>query len=188
VALQFGAVSNSLESSPDTAKAHLARARRQIEEYIRDARHSIWNLRSPMLETRDLAVALRESGERVSAGRLVKIDVSVRGTPVTTPPEVEHQLLRIGQEAILNAVRHSGAKSVQVALEYHDHEISLRVSDDGCGFDPAAASQDGHYGLTTMRERAAQAGGRCEVSSMPGKGTVVDARVPVVAAKGHATA
>ncbi len=181
VALQFGAVSNSLDASPETAKAHLARARRQIEQYIRDARQSIWNLRSPMLDTRDLAGALRESGERVSAGRPIQVDVAVRGTPVRAAAEIEHQLLRIGQEAILNAVRHSGARSVQVTLDYGDRDLTLRVSDDGCGFDTAgpAATQDGHYGLTTMRERAAQAGGLCTISSIAGRGTIVEARVPM---------
>lgn len=189
VALQFGAVSNSLESSPETARARLARARRQIEEYIRDARQSIWNLRSPMLETRDLIAALRESADRMSTGRPVQVDVNVRGTPLRVTPEVEHQLLRIGQEAILNAVRHSGARAVQVSLDYGDHDITLRVSDDGCGFDASghAGAQDGHYGLTTMRERALQVGGECAISSIPGRGTIVEAHVPVTpAAKGQA--
>jgi signal transduction histidine kinase len=190
VALQFGAVSNSLDASPETAKAHLARARRQIEEYIRDARQSIWSLRSPMLETRDLVSALRESADRVATGRTIQIDVSVRGTPLRTAPEVEHQLLRIGQEAILNAVRHASAQAIHVTLDYGADDIALRVADDGHGFDVEkhASSQDGHYGLTTMYERAAQVGGRCTISSIPGKGTIVEARVPVSSARAQATA
>lgn len=190
VALQFGAVSNSLDSAPETAKSHLARARRQIEEYIRDARQSIWNLRTPMLETRDLPAALRESVERMTGGRPLQVKISVEGTPIKPSPEVEHQLLRIGQEAVLNAVRHSGASAVQMVLDYGEHQITLRVSDNGRGFDPTGdvSQQDGHYGLTTMRERATQVGGRCLISSMPGHGTIVEAVVPVTAAgrtQGH---
>ena len=206
VALQFGAVSNSLDSSPATAREHLGRARRQIEQYIREARRSIWNLRSAVLEERDLVAALRESGERAVEGAPVGFRVDVTGSPRRLPSAVEHELLRIGQEAVLNAVRHARAATIDVQLRYADEEIALRVRDDGIGFDPArspagAGSPDdrrpfaiagatgrdhpgahtpgAHYGLTTMRERAERVGGRLRVDSAPGAGTTVEAIVPL---------
>lgn len=93
---------------------------------------------------------------------------------------IEHQLLRIGQEAVLNAVRHSGGSSVTMRLHYDEDLVTLSIADNGRGFDsgvPAQGTGD-HYGLVTMRERAQQAGGRLNISSTPGAGTTVTASVP----------
>ena len=99
--------------------------------------------------------------------------------------DVEHQLLRIGQEAVLNAVRHSNAQTVELDVNYKEREVILRVSDDGCGFDgqPIAEGTSDHYGITTMRERAEQVGGRVTISSAPGRGTTVEAIVPMTLAE-----
>src|SRR5438876_9414813 len=72
VALQFDAISNSLDQSASTARHQLVRIRRQVEAYIREARQSIWDLRSPVLETHDLAAALRDFGKRATAGTPVR--------------------------------------------------------------------------------------------------------------------
>jgi signal transduction histidine kinase/streptogramin lyase len=182
VALQVDAVSRSLDApahDPKDARAHLARVRRQVEEYIREARESIWNLRTPMLNTRDLATALRESGERNTEGTPVAFEFVEQGERRPCSPEVEHQLLRIGQEAMLNAVRHAGAGKVMVELRYEPSAVKLRISDNGCGFDPAVANNGSyHYGITTMRERAEEAGGRFRLESAPRAGTVVEATMP----------
>jgi signal transduction histidine kinase len=179
VALQVDAVSRSLDGPKDEAKAQLSRVRRQVEEYIREARESIWNLRTPLLHTRDLATALRENGERAVEGSGLQFEFVERGAPQPCAPEAEHQLVRIGQEAVLNAVRHAAAGRVVLELEHRPGELALRVSDDGRGFDMAAAGNGSHhYGLTTMRERAEEAGGRLTVHTAPGAGTVVEAVVP----------
>jgi signal transduction histidine kinase len=184
VALQVDAVSHSLDRSKDEARAQLGRVRRQVEEYIREARESIWNLRTPMLNTRDLATALRESGERSTAGSPVAFAFAEEGTPRPCDPDVQHQLVRIGQEAVLNAVRHASANLVKVELQYGADALRLRVSDNGHGFDLAAATNGSqHYGLTTMRERAEEAGGQFCVHTAPGTGTVVEATMPYSSTK-----
>ena len=156
------------------------RIRRQVEDYIRQARHSIWDLRSPFLESNgDLAQALREAGVRAIAGAPVQLDVTVIGTPRPSSPNVEEQLLFIGQEALSNAVRHGRAHRVVVELGYLDQEMQLRVHDDGCGFAAnTVTGTTGHYGLLTMRERAEQVYGRLTVTSLPGAGTEVKVILP----------
>src|SRR6185436_14346055 len=91
----------------------------------------------------------------------------------------EEQLLRIGQEAILNAALHADPTHIHISLHYSDEALRLSVSDDGCGFDVAHAfgNADGHYGLITMKERAEAAGGRLDISSTPSTGTRVKVTV-----------
>ena len=136
LALQVDDLSHTMETSPQAARERTLQIRRQVEDSIREARHSIWDLRSPMLVSRDLPRALREAGERVIAGRPVELDVKVSGAARPSAPLVDEQLLLIGQEALSNAVRHGHATTVTVELDYRDDETRLRVRDDGCGFDP----------------------------------------------------
>lgn len=180
VALEFDAVSKSLESSPAAARERVIKIREQVEEYIREARRSIWSLRSPALETGDLIEALRDSAARATAGHDVAFSFEQSGDLRRLSSNVEHQLLRIGQEALLNAVRHAGATKIVMHLHFEPDSVSLAVADNGRGFD-AARSPEGttdHYGLTTMRERAQQAGGHLTIESERGKGTTVRAVVP----------
>jgi signal transduction histidine kinase len=180
VALQFDALAGELPASARRTREQLVRMRRQVEEHIREARHSIWNLRSPTLRRRDLAGALRSFAEQAAAPAGITVDVDVDGAPLKRVPHVEEQLLRIGQEAITNAVRHSGAQLIRVRLEYQPDEVTLSVTDDGRGFDYAGlhSEPDGHYGLVTMRERAAEIGGTLQISSATPTGTVIRAIVP----------
>ena len=106
IALQFDDLSHSLEVSSPAVRDHIIRIRKNVERYIKDARHSIWELRSPTLDTRDLAGAIRDAGERAVEGRTIRFDLNVNGVPRLFPRETEEQLLHIGQEAIQNAVRH----------------------------------------------------------------------------------
>jgi signal transduction histidine kinase/ligand-binding sensor domain-containing protein len=181
LALQLDDLSHAQEATPASSRERVRRMRRRVEEYIREARQSIWDLRAPALERQTLPIALREVGARLVADRPVSLDVSVKGAPQSCPPAVEQQLLLICQEALANAVRHGAPRRIDVELEYGSTQVSVRVSDDGRGFDPARAEQaTGHYGVLSMRERAAQVRGRLTIASKPGNGTRVEAVVPVV--------
>lgn len=180
VAFQCDAIAGDLENlSPDKA-ARFTQLRRQVQDYIREARQSIWDLRSQRLEGTDLPTALRRLCEQVIADRPVKLEFEVRGIARECPDRVEQQLMLIGQEALLNAVRHGQALVVRVLLDYSRTNIRLRVSDDGCGFDVASVNYEvaGHYGLSTMRERAQDLGGGLTIDSGVGRGTAVEAVVP----------
>ena len=180
LALQVDDLSHTFDGTePALARSRVLKIRKQVEEYIREARQSIWDLRSPRLVGSDLPRALKEAGERAIDGKPVQFDFVVKGTPHRCPPVVEEQLLHIGQEAMNNAVQHGGATRVGVEIAYDDEHTRLQVSDDGCGFDPRqTADFDGHYGLISMRERAEQVKGRIVIESTPGHGTRVEAVVP----------
>jgi len=89
---------------------------------------------------------------------------------------VQAAAYRVGQEALHNALRHSGAKEISVTLSRTARRVILEISDDGTGFDPELAS--GGLGLASMRERAAAVGGTLRITSAPGAGTRVRLAVP----------
>jgi signal transduction histidine kinase/ligand-binding sensor domain-containing protein len=181
IALQCDAIAGDVGTSHTTAKSQLLRMRRQVEDYIREARQSIWDLRSPTLQRLDLAEALRAAGERATADSPIQFEFTVSGAPHRCSPKVEEQLLRIGQEAVLNATRHAQASRVRMALRYEDGSVALQVSDDGRGFDPETIvdAANGHYGLTTMKERADALGAMLRIDSTRGAGTEIETVVPV---------
>jgi signal transduction histidine kinase/ligand-binding sensor domain-containing protein len=160
------------------------RLRLQLEAYIRDARQSILDLRSPVLEHRTFEEALNELAARLTADSGLRFSVKVRGKPRECPARVENELLRIAHEAIVNAVRHSGGTSIQVELRFDDDAIVLRVTDDGRGFDLERASvlEPRKFGLLSMRERAKSFGGELSVVTGITRGTDVEAVFPMRAA------
>jgi signal transduction histidine kinase/ligand-binding sensor domain-containing protein len=179
LALQVDDLSHVPDLSSPFGKHRILNIRRQVEEYIRQARRSILDLRTPSLASRDLPQALREAAERAIGDKQVTLDISVNGAPQSYAPSVEEQLLLIGQEAVSNAVQHGQARRVAVEIDYAHDETRLRVIDDGCGFDlESAAAANGHYGLLSMRERAEQVKGKFTIASAPGSGTKVETVVP----------
>lgn len=148
---------------------------------LAEARRSLQALRPPALDGKNLAQALADTARNLAAGTGAEIAVRAE-LARDPPPEAEAELLRIAKEAIGNALRHGGARRVEVELRGGGGEVVLRVKDDGAGFDPAAAVAG--YGLVGMRERAAALGGTLAVTSGPGGGTTIEARIP---AKGGET-
>jgi len=161
----------------------LASARRQLElaaqtarENLADARALIGALSPASLVSESLPGALRRVTERAAAEAGISASFDVSGTPRPLTAASDVVLLRVGQEALANVRKHAAAGSVQVLLRYQPAAVSLAVTDDGQGFDPARVN--GGYGLRGMRERLGQAGGSVEVRSTPGNGTCVRAEVP----------
>jgi hypothetical protein len=124
LALQVDDLSHSPDLSSPAGKKRILAVRRQVEGYIRQARRSILDLRTPTLATRDLPQAIREAAERAIGGRPVELDVTVTGTPHTCAAAIEEQLLLIGQEAVNNAVLHGQASRVAVELDYGEDQMS----------------------------------------------------------------
>lgn len=97
---------------------------------------------------------------------------------IDLPPPIALLLYHIAREGVMNALKHSKAKTVDISVKQVGDEVELVLRDDGVGFDPEAPPPEGHYGLTMMRERAAVAGGTIRVDSAPGKGTTITVRMP----------
>ena len=92
---------------------------------------------------------------------------------------MEMNLLRIGQEAVGNAVKHGGARLIRVELRYTQVSVELTVTDDGKGFDAAQPSRTGHFGVQDMRERAQSMGSDLKIISEPQSGTSVSVEVRI---------
>jgi len=180
ISLQIEAVGKMLDESPQSAKQHLDLAQSMVTHSLAEARRTVWDLRAQALEQADLATALSEAARRMTSGTPTRAVFNVTGAQRPLPATVENNLLRIGQEAMTNAMKHAQAKSLRVELAFEPKQIKLRVQDDGCGFDAqnGAASRDGHFGLIGMRERAERLRGKLTVESRPGAGTEIKVTAP----------
>ncbi len=178
VALRCDAIAAEAEATSPQIQSHLLDLRRGVEQYVREARQSILGLRSPTLDSLGLADALRTTGERLTAGTQMTFAFEVVGRARRCPAVAEEHLLRIGQEAITNAVRHARAATVGATLRYSSDGIQLKVSDSGQGFDVGTACGNNGLGLENIRERAAAAGGIVHIHSQAGRGTHVEVKVP----------
>jgi signal transduction histidine kinase/streptogramin lyase len=182
-ALQLDVVRQQLEAHEAVLPvvAQLDRVLSQVDSCLTEARRSIGDLRSLALEQGDLVLALRRLAGQLAGETGLAIDVEVTGTARRLAPAVENDLLRVGQEAITNAVRYSGASRVRVELRFERRHVRLLVQDDGRGFDERAVATGAvpRFGLRGMRERVEQLGGQFSLRSRPGAGTAVDVSVPL---------
>jgi signal transduction histidine kinase/ligand-binding sensor domain-containing protein len=182
LAFQFDHLYSSVTPLEHAARERILEARRLIQAHIKEARHSIAELRSPSFDVDDLAKALRDFGKKATLDTTIRFEFSALGSPAHLSPGMRTQLLRIGQEAITNAVRHASSTYVSVKLVCEPTSVHLRVADDGEGFDTDAPVKEEHYGLLMMRERSEQVGGTVDIDSTRGGGTRVDVKVPLTRA------
>jgi signal transduction histidine kinase len=124
-----------------------------------------------------LVAALARHASAAGAAAGLTIDVQGPGPRLALSDLVETQLLAIGREALANVQKHAGATAAHVRVEAQHGQVVLEVRDNGRGFDPAAG-HPGHFGLESMRSRAAEIGGRITIESVPGSGSLVEVRVP----------
>ncbi len=198
IATQLEAAEAALEkvpepmASPDSLAAYqdqlgkvqvrIGKARNLARESLAEARRSVAGLRSPPLEAASLSEALAHFLIQRALGTAVESHFILEGVPLALPNPIEHSLLRIGQEAIANAVEHAQAKEIAVVLSFEIGQAHLRVRDDGQGFIPplpGAEPGSGRFGIIGMRERAEKVGGTLAIVSHLGGGTEVDLVVPI---------
>lgn len=162
----------SVNASP-TERRHLDLARSMSRRSLTEAKRSVWALRSHLLEDSSLETALKEIADPLFHRTGIEILITQTGTPRKLPALTEHNLLRIGQEGLANAFKHSGAKKIKVNITYEPNLVRLSINDDGNGFDVEAAdlARHGHFGLLDMRERTEKIGGAFSLTSQRGNGT-----------------
>jgi len=179
ITMQLDLAADSFQRSPRVAQQALKVARSMTRHSMREARRSVWDLRCHLLENGDLVSALRQAVGPFVMGTQVKVEISVKGQPRRMTVPVEMNLLRIGQEAVTNAIKHAHAQHIALELRYDPETVCLRVIDDGRGFseDEIALSGNGHFGLLDMRERAQALGCSLHVKSEPGGGTCIEVDV-----------
>jgi signal transduction histidine kinase len=187
ISIQLEAAKDTLTADPEDARGHIERARQVARESLAEARRSVWALRPPELDGVGLAGALREFTARVGVGGATAVEFSLEGEAYLLPMGVTLGLLRICQEAVVNALRHAQARKIQVQMVYEPVELRLSVQDDGRGFDSQAGKTGKGFGLVSMRERAERIGASLEINSVPGAGTRVVAvvRAPLQSSEGQ---
>ncbi len=191
IVLQLEAAEQDLEEKcEEDLKEHLGRAKALARESLQQARRSVWNLLPQELDRRTLEDALREEVRRFSDVGREQATFALSGDRRELRPDVQAALLRICQESLINIRRHAQATRVQVDLAFQPDAVTLRVRDNGVGFNPKAqdAGQDGAsparppdrtgFGLMGMEQRARLLKGSFTISSERGKGTVVEVRIP----------
>lgn len=160
------------------ASDHRARALDLARVGLREARLSVQGLRASALDGQDLSDALAAVVARADASGHAAARFSLQGDAAGVPAPIANELLRIGEEALANALRHASPHHVLTSLQVTHNAVRLVIEDDGAGIDPTDSNDSG-YGLLGMRERAARLGGTLSVESQPGEGTRVQAHIPL---------
>lgn len=173
------AAATLVERDPGRARAELHEVARLAAEAADELRAAVVELRPAALEDDGLIAALRAHVQVLHRAHTASVTFDTKGVRVL-PAAQEEAVLRVAQEALHNALRHSEAERVEVSLHRRaDRLVVLSVVDDGCGFDPGEVRRAGrHLGLVSMRDRAASVGGGLTVTSEPGKGTTIELEVP----------
>jgi signal transduction histidine kinase len=171
ITLQLDLAVDRFRQAPQIAYRALDAARSMSRHSMIEARRSVWDLRCDLLEKGDLPSALDRIVRSLTTEGKAEIQVEVSGTPLRLPGSIEMNLLRIGQEAVANAVKHGQASRIQIELQYGPESVILKVDDDGRGFNPDQSSAVGHFGMLDLRERAESLGSRLQIDSAPGRGT-----------------
>jgi signal transduction histidine kinase len=185
IVMHLEAAEPHIPAEATALRRHVEQARATARDSLNDARRLVWALRPEQLEQGgSLADALARVAERWSEDTGITAHVTVDGTPVPLPPDVEVTLFRITQEALANVRKHAQAGRVDITLSYLDDEVLLDVQDDGVGFDRATVSAtpgsvNGGFGLTGMRERLRLLGGSLMIESAPGEGTSITVALPL---------
>ncbi|MFE9122904.1 GAF domain-containing sensor histidine kinase [Streptomyces sp. NPDC007172] len=167
-----------IDRDPARAKGELQQVASLAAEAADELRAAVVELRPAALEEDGLVHTLRTQIQVLDRAHAARVTFDNRGVRAL-PPAQEEALLRVAQEALHNALRHSGAGRVEVVLERSGQGALLRISDDGRGFDPGLVGRAGrHLGLVSMRHRASGVGGRLTVQSAPGEGATIEMEVP----------
>jgi signal transduction histidine kinase len=176
--LSAEAAGTLLEREPAAARDQVAKLRVLAQEVLDELRSLVFELRPPDLERDGLGGALRKHVQMLQRLQPREIELVVDGAP-QADPERHAEILRIAQEALQNALKHSRADHVTVRLAAADGGIRLEVEDDGVGFEPESpAARSRRLGLTSMEERAQRLGAALEIRSSPGAGTTVRLEAP----------
>lgn len=174
-ALKVEAAENLLASDPAAARSLLEDARTEIQHAVADVRGLVYALRPPALDELGLVKALREQAAKLGAAERPRIEIEAPEPLPPLPAAVEVAAYRISLEAMTNATRHADAQRCVVRIALNG-DLELEVADDGRGL---PHDLQAGVGTSSMRERAEELGGSCQIEPLDGRGTRVVARLPL---------
>lgn len=179
--VDIGRLSSTLPHDRPEMKTQFDSMKSVAERTFQAVRNIALLLRPSMLDDLGLVAALEWQGREVSRRSEIEVTVESRNVPEDLPDEYRICIYRLVQEALNNAVRHSGARNAKVAVEHSAERITVRVRDDGRGFDP---NRTRGLGILGMEERVKRLAGTFAVESRPGQGATVTAELPFPPAAG----
>lgn len=165
----------------EPARALMDEALDRADLVLAEGRDRVTDLRTATLAQTDLVKALQRVGDEMMQESSTTFRLTVEKAPRALHPVLLEEVTRIGAEAIINAFNHAGARNIDVHIVFGARNLTLRVRDDGRGFDTVLArarQSEGHWGLAGMRERAARSRIQLDISSRVGEGTTVELQVP----------
>ncbi|WP_446869712.1 PAS domain S-box protein [Phormidesmis sp. 146-12] len=169
---QVGAAKQVLTDDVEATEAHLDLIKELARTGLIEARRSVVALRPQLLEEGSLQSALHRLVAQLRTAALdTTLYYEIEGAVYSLPTEVENNLLRIGQEALTNAIKHANADEIRVELRYDRDQVCLRVKDNGQGFGVGTVPSFEGFGLLGMSERAERIGAQLTIRSQPGQGT-----------------
>ena len=180
LSLQIQAAELFHDSEPARSVHHLQLAQQYLDRSREDVHRTVWDLRAHGLDGRGLVEALQERADAMLAGSRVGLQVTSDGAEFPLPDFIAGNMLLLAQEAITNAMKHANPNKLTAFVTYHQNGVTLLVTDDGAGFDPARVPghREGHFGLQGMRERVKRLGGSLRIVSAPGRGSRIEVVVP----------
>jgi PAS domain S-box-containing protein len=178
LSLALQELQRSVEPSSELQRSIGALSRETVD-IATDLQALSHELHSYKLQLLGVGAAIRDVCAVLSARHKVEVEFTHHDVPGTVRPDIALCLFRVVQEALQNAVRHSGAHRFAVSLDGTPTVLTLTVRDEGCGFNPESLPEDRGLGLTSMRERLKLVAGELVIDSKPGSGTTVAARVPL---------
>ena len=175
VSLTADAAALLVDRQPEKAKEQLGEVRELVRAAMAEMRSLIFELRPADVAADGLATTLQKHVDVLR--RVYATEIELRTDRAQAGAGIEREVFRIVQEALANALKHSGAEHVGVHVRTTGGRLFATVSDDGAGFDPEGSLARRHLGLISMRERAEAIGGALEVRSAPGTGTTVQMEI-----------
>lgn len=173
VIVQLGAASRIVPSALTDVQTHITQARDLAREGLAEARRSVNALRPQILETNNLCKAFNRLADQMSVAVGTQIICHVIGEIYPLKVDIENNLLRIGQEALTNAIKYANASEIKIELVYEPTQFSLRVQDNGQGFKTDSSSMVKGFGLMGIKERCDRMAAHLTIQSIPGQGTEI---------------
>ncbi|HRW03548.1 MAG TPA: sensor histidine kinase [Caldilineaceae bacterium] len=169
--------------TPEEAQARVRELRVLTAQALEEVRRVALDLRPTILDDLGLGPALAWRVDELNKEEGMRATITMDGLDERLPRDIELVLYRVGQEALSNVTRHAAAERVTVTLQRQPDQVTLGITDDGHGFDPAAPTcEEGHgLGLLGMRERLGMIGGDLTIHSKKGQGSKIIATVPLAA-------
>ncbi|MEO8607189.1 MAG: PAS domain S-box protein [Chloroflexota bacterium] len=167
------------QAIPLTWQKNPEKAMEQLKQVVQINRAAMGEMRILLLELRPNAIIktplnnlLQHLVDAAKGRAIIETSLEIEGTEIELPPDVHVALYRIAQESVNNVLKHSNAKAFTIMLHYQTDQVSLRIHDDGVGFDMTQTA--GGMGLSNLRERAEENIAKLEISSTPGNGTTIE--------------